>query len=165
MALDSLGPSDQTQLQTSWKTVWCTTQSRRQVQTQQLQKNAVKITKPITLPFFSTTVVKGNTKLNGHGMRLNLIAESSEINQLPHSVQCTQTYCNLEPSSNQVTIGLRNVSAKQLTIPSRAVVCQVKLVSMVPKIQTSNGQDPKEHRGQDNTWILDQLDLGELERW
>ena len=86
-----LGPLDQTQLSTSWKTVYFTTQSRRQVQAQQLQKSTVKITKPITLPPFSTTVVKGHTTLNGHGMRLNLIAEPSEINQLPPSVQCTPT--------------------------------------------------------------------------
>ena len=44
-------------------------------------------------------------------MRLNLIAEPAEINQLPPSVQCTPTYCNLETGSNMVTVGLRNVSA------------------------------------------------------
>ena len=142
----------------------CTTQSGRQVQAQQLQKSAVKITKHITLPPLSITVVKGHTKLNGHGMRLNIIAEPSEINQLPHSVQCTPAYCNLEPCSNWITVGLRNVSAKQITIPSRVVVCQVQLAKMVPKIQTPKEQGPTEHRG-DKTWILDQLDLGELKRW
>ena len=125
MAVDSLGPPDPYQQSTSLKTVCCTTQSRRQVQAQQLQKSTAKTTKPITLPPFSTTVVKGHTKLKGHGMRLNLIAEPSEINQLLPSVQCTPAYCNLEPGSNRVTVGLRNVSAKQITIPSRAVVCQV----------------------------------------
>ena len=75
MAVDSLGPIDQSQLSTSLKTMCCTTQSRRQVQAQQLQKSAVKINKPITLPPFPTTVVMEHTKLNGHGMRLNLIAE------------------------------------------------------------------------------------------
>ena len=89
MAVDSLGTLDQSQLSTSWKTVCCATQSRRKVQAQQIQKSTVKTTKPITLPPFSTTVVKGHTKLKGHGMRLNLIAEPSEINQLPPSVQCT----------------------------------------------------------------------------
>ena len=69
-------------------------------------------------------------------MRLNLIAEPSEITQLPPSVQCTPAYCNLEPGSNRVTVGPRNVSAKQITIPSRAIVCQVQLANMVPKIQT-----------------------------
>ena len=125
----------------------------------------MKTTKPITLPPFPTTVVKGHTKLKGHGMRLNLIAEPSESNCLPLSIQCTPTYCNLEPGSNRVTIGLRNVSAKQITIPSRAVVCQVQLTNIVPKIKTPKEQDSTEQMGKDNTWILDQLDLGELERW
>ena len=69
----------------------------------------------------------------------------------------------MEPGSNRVTVGLRNVSAKQITIPSRAVVCQVQLANMVPKIQTPKRKDSTEERG-DNTWILDQLDLGDLER-
>ena len=96
MAVDSLGPSAPSQLSTSWKIVCCTTQSRRQVRAQQLQKSTVKTTKPITMPPFSTTVVKAHTKLKGHGMLHNLIAEPSEINQVPSIVQCTPTYCNLE---------------------------------------------------------------------
>ena len=74
MAVDSLGTLDQSKLSTSQKTVCCATQSRRKVQAKQLQKSTVKTTKPITLPPFSTMVVKGHTKLKGHGMRLNLIA-------------------------------------------------------------------------------------------
>ena len=145
--------------------MYCTTQSRRKLQAQQLQKSTVKTTKPITLSPFSTTVVKGCTKLKGHGMRLNLIAEPSESNQLPPSIQCTPTYCNLEPGSNRVTVGFKNVSAKQIIVSSRAVVCQVQLANTVPKIQTPKEQDSIEQKGEDNTWILDQSDLGELERW
>ena len=74
-------------------------------------------------------------------------------------------YCNLEPGSNRVTVGRRNVSAKQITVSYREVVCEVQLANMAPKIQTPKGQGPTEQRGEDNTWILDQLDLGELERW
>ena len=165
MAVDSLRMLDQSKLSTSWKTVCITTQSRRKVQAQQLQKSTVKTTKCITLPPFSTTVGKEHTKLKGHGMRLNLIAEPSEINQLPPIVQCTPTYCTLEPGSNRVTVGLRNVSAKQITIPSRAVVYQVQLANMVPKIQIPKEQGTIEQKGEDNTWTLDQLDLGEIERW
>ena len=98
-------------------------------------------------------------------MKLNLIAEPSENNQLPPSVQCTPTYCNLEPGSNRVTVGLRNISAKQITIPSRTVVCQIQLANMVPILQTPKGQDPSENKKEDNSWILDQLDLGELSTW
>ena len=130
------------------------------MQAQQIQKNTFKTTKPITLPPFSTTTVWGHTKLKGHGMKLNLIAEPSENNQLPPSIQCTPTYCNLEPGSNQVTVGLRNVLAKQITIPSRTVVCQIQLVNMVPKIPTPKGQDPSGNKKEDNSWILDQLRFG-----
>ena len=113
MAVDSLGTLDQIKLTTPWKTVWCATQSQRKVQAQQIQKHTDKITKPITLLPFSTTIVQGHTKLKGHGMKLNLIPKPSENNQLPFSVQCTLTYCNLEPGSNRVTLGLRNVLANQ----------------------------------------------------
>ena len=163
MAVDSLGSLDQTKLTIPWKTVCCVTQSRRKVQAQ--QKNTVKTTKPITLPPFSTTIVRVHTKLKGHGMKCNLIDELSENNPLPPSVQCTPTYCNLEPGSNRVTVSLRNVLAKQITIPSRTVVCQKQLANMVPKIQTQKGQDPSEQRGNDNSWILEHLDLGELDTW
>ena len=71
MAVDSLDLSDTTNLSTSRKTVCFATQTRRQIQAQQIQKQTVKITKPITLPPFSTTV--GHTKLKGHGLKLNLI--------------------------------------------------------------------------------------------
>ena len=106
----------------------------------------------------------GHTKLKGHGMKLNLIAEPNENNQLPPSVQCTLTYCNLEPGSNRVKVSLINVLAKQITILSRTVVCQIQLANKVPEIQTPKGQDPSENKD-DNSWILDQLDLGELNTW
>ena len=149
---------------TLWKTVWCATQSSRKVQAQQSHKHMVKITKHITLPPYPTTIVQGHTKLKGHGLKLNLIAEPSENNQLPSSVQCTPTYCNLEPGSNRVTVGLGNVSAKQITVPSRTVVCQIQLANMVPKLQTPTGQDPSDIK-EDNSWIQDQLDLGEISTW
>ena len=39
----------------------------------------------------------------------------------------------------------------KITIPSRAVVCQVQLANMVPKIQTPEEQDTREQKGEDNT--------------
>ena len=79
IAVDSLSTLGQSKLSTSWKIMCCTTQCRRKVRAKQLQKSTIKTTKPITLPPFSTTVVKGHTKPKGHGMRCNLIAEPSEI--------------------------------------------------------------------------------------
>ena len=165
VAVDSLGTSDTSELSTPWKTVCFATQTRRKIQAQQFQKQTVKTTKPITLPPFSTTTVHGHTKLKSHGVKLNLIAEPFEDSQLPSSIQCTPSYCNLEPGSNRITVGLRNVSARKITVPSRTIVCQIQLANMVPPIQTSKEQPPTEIKKEHESCILDQLDLGEISAW
>ena len=165
MAVDSLGTSDTSKLSTPWKTVCFATQTRRQIQAQQIQKQTFKTTKPITLPPFSTTVVHGHTKLKGHGLKLNLIAEPFKDSQLPSNIQCTPTYCTLEPVSNRVTVGLRNISARKIIVPSKTIVCQIQLANMIPPIQTSKEQPPTERKMEDDSCILDQLDLGEINTW
>ena len=84
----------------------------------------------------------------------------SENTQLPSSVQCAPTYCILEPGSNGVAVGLRNILAKSITIPSRAVVGQLQQAKMVPNVQASKLQDKEgPNRGKEGTWGLDQLNL------
>ena len=90
MAVDYIGHNSPKNLTQSWKVVCCATQSGQLVQTQPFQKYFIKTTKPVTLPPFSTTTIKGSTKLRSHGMRLNLIAEPSESTQLP-------SVCNVPP--------------------------------------------------------------------
>ena len=85
--------------------------------------------------------------------------------QLPSSVQCTPTYCNLDPGSNRVTVGLRNISARKITVPSRTIVCQVQLANMVPNIQTPKEQALSENKKEDESCIFDQLDLEEISTW
>ena len=70
-------------------------------------------------------------------MRLNLIAEPSNCAQLPSSVQCTPTYCTLEPGSNRVSVGIKNVSSRAITIPSRVVVGKLQQARVVPDGQSS----------------------------
>ena len=74
-------------------------------------------------------------------MRLNLIAEPSDCTQLPPSVQCAPSYCILEPDSNRVAVGCRNVSAKAITIPSWTVVGQLQQARIVTSDKTSKLQD------------------------
>ena len=71
----------------------------------------------------------------------------------------------MEPGSNRVTIGLRNISARKITVPSGAIVCQIQLANMVPPIQTPKEQAPTENKMEDDSCILDQLDLGEISTW
>ena len=121
----------------SWKAVCCATQSRWLVQAKPDNKYLMRTTKPITLPPFSTATIKGSTKLRSHGMRLNLIVQHSDGTQLPASVQCTPTYCILGSSSNRVAVGLKHISAKAITMPSRVVVGKLQQARMVPDDKTS----------------------------
>ena len=94
MVVDFINQHKPDNMSKSWKVVCCATHTRKVVQSQSSSKRAIKTTKPVTLPPFSTTVVKGNTKFRSHCMRLNLIAESSNGTQLPSGVQCTQYTVN-----------------------------------------------------------------------
>ena len=98
-------------------------------------------------------------------MKLNLIAEPFKDSQLPSNIQCIPTYCTLEPGSNRVTVGLRNISARNITVPSKTIVCQIQLANMIPPIQTSKEQPPTERKMEDHSCILNQLDLGEINTW
>ena len=166
MAVDYISQNSPNNLSQSWKAVCCAIQSRWLVQAQPIHKYFIMTTKPVTLPPFSMTTIKGSTKLRSHGMMLNLIVESSDSTQLPPSVQCAPTYCILEPGSNRVGVGLRNVLAKTITIPSRTVLCQLQQARMVPQDQASkllNKQGTTGGKG--GSWILDQLNLEGLNSW
>ena len=107
MAVDFIHENNPEYVSKSWKAVCNATQSSRLVQALPSKKGFIKTTKQVTLPPFSTTIIKGSTKLRSHVMRLNLIAESSTSTHLPPSVQCVPTYCTLEPGSNRVAVGLK----------------------------------------------------------
>ena len=140
MAVEYIGKFKPENLSKSWKAVYCATQSKWLVQAQPENKFLIRTTKSVTLPPFSTTTIRGCTKLRSHGMRLNLIAEPSNCTQLPASVQCTPTYCTLEPGSNRVSVGVKNISSRAITIPSRVVVGRLKQARMVPNDQSSKSK-------------------------
>ena len=109
MAVDFINDNYPENMPKSWKAVCCATQSRILVQAQPSRKGFIKTTKPVTLSPFSTTIIRGSTKLRSHDMRLNLIAEFSTSTHLPPSVQCAPTYHILEPGSNRVAVGFKNI--------------------------------------------------------
>ena len=163
MAVDFINQNNPEHMSDSWNVVCCATQSRRLVQAQPMQKVSIRTTKPVKLPPFSTTIVKGSTKLRSHGMWLNLIAESSNSTQLPASVLCTPTYHSLEPGSTRVAVG--NISSKSITIPSCVIVGQLQQAT-IQKLQAPGDQDKQgSPGGREGSWILDQLDLEGLNAW
>ena len=164
MVVDFINQNKPGNVSKSWKVVCCATQAKKLVQAQPKCKRSIKTTKPVILPPFSTTIVKGNTKFRSHGMRLNLIAESSSGTQLPSGVQCTPTYCTLEPGSSRVSVGLRNLSSRSITIPSRSVVSQLQQAT-IQKVKTSGKQNKQGPTGKEGAWVLHQLNLEGLDNW
>ena len=53
-------------------------------------------------------------------------------------MHCAPSYCILEPGSNRIAVGLRNVLAKAITIPSWTVVGQLQQARMVPSDEPPN---------------------------
>ena len=152
MAVEYIGKFKPENLSKSWKAVCCA-KSKSLVQAQPENKFLIRTTKSVTLPPFSTTTIRGCTKLRSHGMRLNLIAEPSNCTQLPASVQCTPTYCTLEPGSNRVSVGVKNISSRAITIPSKVVVGRLQQARMVPDDQSSKSkQDPTGGKGVPQFW-------------
>ena len=148
VVVDFINQNNPDEISKSWKAVCCATQSKWLVQAQPDNKYLIRTTKPITLPPYSTTTIKGSTKLRSHGMRLTLVAEPSDCTQLPASMQCAPTYCILEPGSNRVAVGLKNISPKAITIPSRVVVGKLQQARMVPDDKASKfKQGPTGGRG------------------
>ena len=111
MAVNFINQNKPNHVSKSWRVVCCAIHSKRIVQVQPSHKGSIKTTKLVTLPPFSTTIVKGSTKLRSHGMCLNLIVESFSGTHLPSGVQFAPTYCTLEPGSSRVAVGLRNLSS------------------------------------------------------
>ena len=81
-------------------------------------------------------------------MRLNLITEPSGGTQLPTNVQCTPTYCTLEPGSNRLAVGIKNISARAITISSRVVVGKLQQAKVIPDDQSfKSKQGPTKGEG------------------
>ena len=120
------------------KNICCATQTRRHVQTQQLQKGLVKTTKSITLPPFSTY----STWL----YQIKRTWDETIWEQNPQKITCYHIEYSVHPTIvtwsqvPTVTKGLRNISAKKSTIPARAIVCQVLLANRVPKLHSPEGK-------------------------
>ena len=95
-------------------------------------------------------------------MRLNLIVESHNGTQLPSGIQCTPSYCTMEPGFSRVSVGLRNLSARPISIPLHSVVghLQQATTQKVHASESKQGSSDKE-----GAWVLDQLNLEGLDQW
>ena len=102
-----------------------------------LVKGQVKITKAITIPPFEMVCVPGLTECNSHFKRVHVMIEASE--RFNHeAVKTVCAYSMLKPESSRVSIGLRNLSCKSVTIKSKTVVATVAVANLVSMSMAPN---------------------------
>ena len=115
------------------------------------------------MPPFSITIVHRCTKEPQSKAQPDCCPSKIASYYLIYNVPQPTVTWNLVPTG--VTVGLRNISARKITVPSRTIVCQIQLTNMVLPIQTSKEQPPTEIKKEEYSCILDQLDLGEINTW
>ena len=93
-----------------------------------------KVTKATVIPAGQRKEIHALTKIKHGGYGVNLIGEVSEKHPLPQGLDLKNSYCNLTPGSAKVNLMLENTTRKNITIPAKAIVCQLNLANQIPKL-------------------------------
>ena len=127
-----------------------------------------KVTKATVIPAGQKKEIHALTKIKHSGYGVNLIGEVSEKHPLPQGLDLKNSYCNLTPGSAKVNLLVENTTRKNITIPAKAIVCQLNLANKIPKLllPTSNPEeelidtDDRSDRFSQSQADLDDHDLG-----
>ena len=102
-----------------------------------------KVTKTTVSPASQRKEIHALTKIKHGGHGVNLIGEVSKKHPLPQGLHLKNRYCNLTPGSAKVNLSIENTTRKNITIPAKAIVCQLNLANKMPKLllPTSNPEE------------------------
>ena len=92
------------------------------------------MTKATVIPAGQRKEIHALTKIKHGGYGVNLIGEVSEKHPLPQGLDLKNSYCNLTPGCAKVNLMLENTTRKNITIPAKAIVCQLNLANQIPKL-------------------------------
>ena len=90
----------------------------------------VKLTKAVVIKPFQMVHVSGHTECNQHFKRVNVIVESNPERVYSGAIPING-YTVLKPGSSRVSIGIRNISCRSVTIPAKAVVAKISAANVV----------------------------------
>ena len=93
-----------------------------------------KVTKATVIPAGQRKEIHALTKIKHGGYGVNLIGEVSEKHPLPQGLDLKNSYCNLTPGSAKINLMLENTTRRNITIPAKAIVCQLNLANQIPKL-------------------------------
>ena len=106
-------------------------------------KGHVKLTKSVTIGPFQTVHVSGLTECNQHFKRVNVIVKPDPDKNYEAAVPI-HGYPMLKPGSCRVSVGIRNLSCRKITILAKSVIAKIVAANIVPHSYApnieSNGQ-------------------------
>ena len=97
-----------------------------------------KFSKAITIPAFQTNGVHCLSKAKNYDMKVNVIVENKLDSKLPEGLGVQNAYTGLMPDSKKVVVAIRNISARNITIPKGTVVANIFSANKIPKILTQS---------------------------
>ena len=139
----------------------------------------VKLHKATVLPPFSTTFVKGRSKVKGHYKRVNVATEHSE-NITNSNIAAVRSYSFIKPGSNKVVVSVKNLTSKEVILKANTVIGKIEAANAVPPMlapkpeqekkpekEEKGDQPPKKRKlTQDEVDLLmSKLDLTGIKDW
>ena len=107
-----------------------------------------KVTKATVIPAGQRKEIHGLTKIRHGGYGVNLIEEVSKKHPLPQGLNLKNSYCDLTPGGAKVNLLIENTTNRNITIPAKAIVCQLNLAIKIPKqlLPTCNQPEDKSEK-------------------
>ena len=94
-------------------------------------KGNVKLSKSVTIGPFQTVHVSGLTECKQHFKRANVIVEPNPSKNYEAAV-LIHGYTVLKPGSSRVSIGIRNLGCRKITIPAKSAIAKIAAANIVP---------------------------------
>ena len=108
-----------------------------------------KVTKATAISAGQRKEIYALTKIKHGGYGVNLMGEVSEKHPLSQGLELKNNYCDLTPGSTKVNLMIENTTRKNITIPAKAIVCQLNLANKIPKLLLATSDPEEELKGFD----------------
>ena len=117
-----------------------------------------KVTKATVIPAGQRKEIHALTKIRHGGYGVNLMGEVSEKHPLPLGLDLKNSYCDLTPGSAKINLMIENTTNRNITIPAKAIVCQLNLANKIPKLLLPTCK-PEEKSDEHDNFSPSQVDL------
>ena len=109
-----------------------------------------KLTESLTIRPFQTVRASGITECRQHFKRVNMIVENDPNKNYEAAVPI-HGYTVLRLGSSRVSIGIQNLSCRQVTIPAKSAFAKIAAADIVPHSYPPNIEDKDpSHKGPKN---------------